>query len=37
LAEIATIEKKKLEKDAEAEEKKRLFQDFGIKVNVFTP
>jgi preprotein translocase subunit SecA len=29
--EIATIEKKKLEKDAEAEEKERLFRDFGIK------
>ena len=29
--EIATIEKKKLDKDAEAEEKERLFQDFGIK------
>ncbi|HTG66780.1 MAG TPA: preprotein translocase subunit SecA [Flavobacterium sp.] len=29
--EIANIEKKKLDKDAEAEEKERLFQDFGIK------
>jgi preprotein translocase subunit SecA len=29
--EIATIEKKKLDKDAEAEEKERLFQDFGVK------
>ena len=29
--EIASIEKKKLEKDAEAEEKEKLFQDFGIK------
>ena len=29
--EIATIEKKKLDKDAEAEEKEQLFQDFGIK------
>ncbi len=29
--EIAVIEKKKLEKDAEAEEKERLFQDFAIK------
>ena len=29
--EIATIEKKKLDKDAEAEEKERLFQDFSIK------
>jgi len=29
--EIAAIEKKKLDKDAEAEEKERLFQDFGIK------
>ena len=29
--EIAIIEKKKLEKDAEAEEKERLFQDFAIK------
>ncbi|NGY38174.1 preprotein translocase subunit SecA [Flavobacterium sp. XN-5] len=29
--EIAAIEKKKLEKDAEAEEKEKLFQDFGIK------
>ena len=29
--EIANIEKKKLDKDAEAEEKEKLFQDFGIK------
>ncbi|MFE3867867.1 preprotein translocase subunit SecA [Flavobacterium sp. LS2P90] len=29
--EIAAIEKKKLDKDTEAEEKERLFQDFGIK------
>jgi preprotein translocase subunit SecA len=29
--EIAAIEKKKLEKDVEAEEKEKLFQDFGIK------
>ena len=29
--EIAAIEKKKLEKDKEAEEKEKLFQDFGIK------
>jgi preprotein translocase subunit SecA len=29
--EIAAIEKKKLDKDAEAEEKEKLFQDFGIK------
>jgi preprotein translocase subunit SecA len=29
--EIAAIEKKKLDKDAEAEEKERLFQDFGVK------
>ncbi|MEC5167399.1 preprotein translocase subunit SecA [Flavobacterium sp. PL11] len=29
--EIATIEKKKLDKDTEAEEKEKLFQDFGIK------
>ncbi|WP_310381518.1 preprotein translocase subunit SecA [Flavobacterium sp.] len=29
--EIALIEKKNLAKDAEAEEKERLFQDFGIK------
>ena len=29
--EIAAIEKKKLDKDAEAEEKEQLFQDFGIK------
>ena len=29
--EIAVIEKKKLDKDAEAEEKERLFQDFSIK------
>src|SRR6187431_549909 len=29
--EIAIIERKKLDKDAEAEEKERLFQDFGIK------
>ncbi len=29
--EIANIEKKKLDKDAEAEEKERLFQDFGVK------
>ncbi len=29
--EIARIEKMKLEKDAEAEEKEKLFQDFGIK------
>ena len=29
--EIAAIEKKKLSKDAEAEEKEKLFQDFGIK------
>ncbi|SHG11155.1 protein translocase subunit secA [Flavobacterium fluvii] len=29
--EIAAIEKKNLEKDAEAEEKERLFQDFGVK------
>jgi preprotein translocase subunit SecA len=29
--EIAVIEKKKLEKDAEAEEKERLFQDFSVK------
>ena len=29
--EIAVIEKKKLEKDAEAEEKEKLFQDFAIK------
>ncbi|WP_158730015.1 MULTISPECIES: preprotein translocase subunit SecA [unclassified Flavobacterium] len=29
--EIANIEKKKLEKDLEAEEKEKLFQDFGIK------
>ncbi|MBG6111490.1 preprotein translocase subunit SecA [Flavobacterium sp. CG_23.5] len=29
--EIATIEKKKLDKDSEAEEKEKLFQDFGIK------
>ncbi len=29
--EIAAIEKKNLSKDAEAEEKEKLFQDFGIK------
>ena len=29
--EIAAIEKKKLDKDTEAEEKERLFQDFGVK------
>jgi preprotein translocase subunit SecA len=29
--EIAAIEKKNLDKDAEAEEKEKLFQDFGIK------
>ncbi|WP_367768343.1 preprotein translocase subunit SecA [Flavobacterium sp. WC2421] len=29
--EIAIIEKKKLDKDAEAEEKEKLFQDFAIK------
>ena len=29
--EIAAIEKKKLDKDTEAEEKEKLFQDFGIK------
>jgi preprotein translocase subunit SecA len=29
--EIAAIEKRNLEKDAEAEEKEKLFQDFGIK------
>ncbi|MEZ7504437.1 preprotein translocase subunit SecA [Flavobacterium sp. Arc2] len=29
--EIAAIEKKKLDKDAEEEEKEKLFQDFGIK------
>jgi preprotein translocase subunit SecA len=29
--EIAAIEKKKLDKDAEAEEKEKLFQDFSIK------
>ncbi|WPR71297.1 preprotein translocase subunit SecA [Flavobacterium sp. NG2] len=29
--EIANIEKKKLDKDAEAEEKEKLFQDFSIK------
>ena len=29
--EIAVIEKKKLDKDAEAEEKEKLFQDFSIK------
>lgn len=29
--EIAVIEKKKLDKDAEAEEKEKLFQDFAIK------
>ncbi|MFV8334061.1 preprotein translocase subunit SecA [Flavobacterium sp. GSP14] len=29
--EIAAIEKKKLDTDAEAEEKEQLFQDFGIK------
>ena len=29
--EIATIEKKKLDKDTEAEEKEKLFQDFGVK------
>ncbi len=29
--EIALIEKKNLEKDVEAEEKEKLFQDFGIK------
>lgn len=29
--EIAGIEKKKLDKDTEAEEKERLFQDFGVK------
>jgi preprotein translocase subunit SecA len=29
--EIAAIEKKNLEKDVEAEEKERLFQDFGVK------
>ncbi len=29
--EIAIIEKKKLEKDKEAEEKEKLFQDFGVK------
>jgi preprotein translocase subunit SecA len=29
--EIAAIEKQNLEKDAEAEEKEKLFQDFGIK------
>ncbi|MFE3870252.1 preprotein translocase subunit SecA [Flavobacterium sp. ZS1P70] len=29
--EIAAIEKKKLDKDIEAEEKERLFQDFGVK------
>ncbi|MCK8143119.1 preprotein translocase subunit SecA [Flavobacterium sp. I-SCBP12n] len=29
--EIAAIEKKKLDKDVEAEEKEKLFQDFGVK------
>jgi len=29
--EIASIEKKKLDKDKEAEEKEKLFQDFGVK------
>ncbi|NDP26771.1 MAG: preprotein translocase subunit SecA [Flavobacterium sp.] len=29
--EIAAIEKKKLDKDKEAEEKEKLFQDFGVK------
>ena len=29
--EIAAIEKKKLDKDTEAEEKEKLFQDFGVK------
>nr|WP_315238019.1 preprotein translocase subunit SecA [uncultured Flavobacterium sp.] len=29
--EIAAIEKKKLDSDAEAEEKEKLFQDFGVK------
>ena len=29
--EIATIEKKNLDKDTEAEEKEKLFQDFGVK------
>ena len=29
--EIAAIEKKKLDKDTEAEEKEQLFQDFGVK------
>ena len=29
--EIATIEKQKLDKDAEAEAKEKLFQDFGVK------
>mgnify|MGYP002661588465 FL=1 len=29
--EIAAIEKKKLDKDLEAEEKEKLFQDFGVK------
>ncbi|KDN53995.1 preprotein translocase subunit SecA [Flavobacterium seoulense] len=29
--EIANIEKQKLDKDAEAEEKEKLFQDFGVK------
>ena len=29
--EIAAIEKKNLDKDAEAEEKEKLFQDFGVK------
>ena len=29
--EIAAIEKRKLDKDAEAEEKEKLFQDFGVK------
>jgi preprotein translocase subunit SecA len=29
--EIAAIEKKNLDKDTEAEEKERLFQDFGVK------
>ena len=29
--EIAAIEKRKLDKDSEAEEKEKLFQDFGVK------
>jgi preprotein translocase subunit SecA len=34
--EIAKIEKLNLEKDAEAEEKEKLFQDFGIKVRTYS-